>query len=259
MSIRTVIVDDERLARLRIIKLLEPHGEVQIVGEAKNGKEAVEEINGKKPDLIFLDIQMPDLNGFEVLSKVDMSFNPVIIFATAYDNYALKAFDVHAIDYLLKPFDVERFEEAISRANLHLQLRKSSEFNDKIINLMKDYYNTNSEYKTKFELKSKGKKTEIYTEDVIYFESDGNYVNIILEDQKHLYRITMNALEYELDNSVFLRIHRSLIINVNMVKRTRYEGENNKYSFYMKNDKKLLSGRSYKDKIMEYLSSNPMI
>lgn len=259
MSIRTLIVDDERLARLRILKLIEPYGEIEVIGESKNGNEAVELINSKKPDLIFLDIQMPDLNGFEVLSKVDLSFNPVIIFATAYDNYALKAFDVHAVDYLLKPFDADRFEVALERAKTYLQMRKSTEFNDKIINLMRDYYNVHSEFKTKFGIKSKGKKIEIYTDDIFYFESDGNYVNINLETQKYLYRITMNALEYELNSNTFLRIHRSLIINSYAVKTVRYEGENNKYRFYMKNGKELVSGRSYKDKIMEYLSSNPIL
>ncbi len=259
MSVRTLIVDDERLARARIIKLLQSHDDITIIGECKNGNEAIEDINNKKPDLIFLDIQMPDIDGFAVVTEADISYNPIIIFATAYDQYAIKAFDVNAVDYLLKPFDSERFDKATDRAKAFIKLKKNNEFNNKLVGMLKDYYNETEKYTKKFEIKESGKIKRVYAEDIYYISSEGNYVYFNLEEKKVLYRITMNALEIELDPEQFLRIHRSLIVNKNCIKTIRYITENNKYKFILKNGDSIESGRSYKDKIAEFLSQTTIL
>ena len=137
--IRVVVVDDEPLARSRIVKLLQKESDIQIVGECKNGQEATSVINSKEPDLIFLDIQMPDMNGFQVFSKINPQYRPIVIFITAYDQYALKAFDIHAVDYLLKPFDNERFREALEIARKQIKMTLASDFNKKLLRLLKDF------------------------------------------------------------------------------------------------------------------------
>lgn len=251
--IRTLIVDDEYLARQRVVKLLETHDDVTIVGEARNAGEAVEMIQKLEPDLVFLDIQMPDQTGFDVVKKLKKP--PYIIFATAYDQYALKAFDVHALDYLLKPFDEERFAEALTQARKQLDLKKNAGFHDKLMGLLREYNTEPGQFRGQFEIKDRGRLYTVATHDITYIEAEGNYVALHTEKEKHLYRITMSALEEELNPAEFLRIHRSLLLNRHFVAECRYLN-NNEYQFRLKTGEKLLSGRSYRQAIQDYLSSD---
>lgn len=258
MKIRTIIVDDEPLARSRITNLLQDHDEVQIVGQCRNGREAVDSILKNQPELIFLDIQMPDISGFKVISEMNLNYQPIIIFATAYDKYALKAFDVHAIDYLLKPFDKERFAEAIDRAKRQIKFKKSSEFNERLVNMLNDYNHTQNKFLSSFCLKEDGRLRNIPVEEVYCIEADGNYITLNLASKNYLYRATMNDIEEQLDPQYFLRIHRSTILNLRYIEKVKYL-QNNEYLFILKNDSVLTSGRSFKDKIVEALNYSSLI
>jgi len=258
MKLRTIVVDDEPLARSRIAKLLKDYDDIHLIGQCNNGKEAVELINKKRPDLIFLDIQMPDFDGFKVVSQLDLSHQPMIVFATAYDKYALKAFDVHAIAYLLNPFDKDRFGGASDRAKEQIKLKKSSDFNRKLLSLLNDYQQEKSNYTTSFCLKEGGRLITIQVDEVYWLETDGNYLVLNLENRDFLYRGTMNTIEAELDPEQFLRIHRSFLVNLVYVKKVRYLN-NSEYEFQLKNDKKLISSRSYKDKIVSDLADRNLI
>ena len=250
MIIRTLVVDDEYLARQRVLKLLEAHEDVTVVGEARNASEALQLIERLEPDLVFLDIQMPDFTGFEVVKRLKKP--PYIIFATAYDQYALKAFDVHALDYLLKPYDEERFGQALDQARVQVRLRRSEGFQAKLEGLLAEYNAKPGQWRGQFEIKERGRLFTIPTHSLVYLEAEGNYVALHTESEKHLYRITMSALEQELNPEEFLRIHRSTFVNRHYVAECRYQN-NNEYLFRMKSGHQLTSGRSYREAIQAYL------
>jgi len=252
-QIRTLVVDDEPLARQRVISLLKTHNEITLIGECRNGEEAVEAINSKQPDLIFLDIEMPGLDGFGVVSNIDLKYKPFIIFATAYNQYALKAFDIHAIDYLLKPFDDDRFDESLEIAKKQIQLKQSSTFNDRLVKLMNEFNTQPDQFKRQFKIKLRGREKFINTEDLHYIEAEGNYLMLHHDTGRDLFRSTMSSIEKELNPNRFLRIHRSYFVNTIYVKSIRYIS-NNEYKVYLKNGVEIVSGRSYKDSIKAYLS-----
>lgn len=251
MTLRCIIVDDEYLARQRLIHLLKDFENVLIVGECRNGKEALDKIHIKEPDLIFLDIQMPDMDGITVLSKLKVK--PFVIFTTAYDNYALKAFEINAVDYLLKPFDEERLEIAVNRVRDRKNQEKESDIEEKIKKVMQTYRSAASTYLSEINIKLRGKIIKVFVDDVVYFNSDGNYLKIFTDSKSYLYRKTMNSLYEDLNKDQFLRIHRSIIVNKTYIERVIYLG-NNEYKFKMKNREELTSSRSYKSIISEYVS-----
>lgn len=203
---RTIIVDDERLARNELRRLLEAYPHFEIVAEATNGEEAIEKINEFRPELVFLDIQMPGKNGFEVLEALDQSLAPDVIFTTAYDEYALKAFDFDAIDYLLKPIDEQRLDQAIKKLEDEQKSEESSGIKPRVF----------SENDQVF-VKDGNKYWFIRLNEVRLFESIGNYVRIYFENNKPLILRSLNALEERLDPQVFFRANRKHIINLRMI------------------------------------------
>ncbi|MEO9871866.1 LytR/AlgR family response regulator transcription factor [Ekhidna sp.] len=251
--IRAIIVDDEYLARQRVIKLLENHPEINVIAEAKNGLQAVELIDLREPDLVFLDVQMPDFDGFEVVKKIKIKQLPYIIFTTAYDSYAIQAFDIHALDYLLKPIDEDRFNESIVKLLKHLEVQKTSAFNKKLMKLMKDFERPQDDFTSVITITDRGWEHEVELDEVFYIEANGNYLNLHTSDKTHLYRSTMNTFSKQLNPESFLRIHRSIIVNRRYIKKCIYLS-NNEYEFILKNGKVLLSGRSFRQDIMQYLS-----
>lgn len=253
--IRTLIVDDEQIARSRIRKLVAEDPDIDLIGECSNGAEAVTMIKDKSPDLVFLDIQMPDLDGFGVIDKLDPNKAPFIIFATAYHEYALKAFDVHAIDYLLKPFDDDRFSESLNMAKDQLNMKNTSQLTEKLMKAVRDIQHEHSTYARHIVIRDRGREFEIDLDDVIYAEAEGNYVNFELKNRHYLYRITMNALADDLDPTKFLRIHRSFILNRDKIGSVKYNG-NNEFRFKMSNGKEVTSGRSYKENIGSFLEEH---
>lgn len=247
-KIKTLVVDDEPLARARICKLLKSYDFISLLGECRNGKEALRQITDYRPDLVFLDIQMPDFNGFDVLAKMDKDKIPFIIFVTAYDQYALKAFDVHAVDYLLKPYDNERFGRALEHARQQILTRDQATLHHRMLNVLQEFENQQMPENLKIEIKDKGKTQVINVLDIQCVEAQGNYLQLFLADTNYLIRQTLQAFEEQAQGHPFLRIHRSVLINTNYITGKRYDG-NGQYHFSLKNGKQLQSSRSFREDI----------
>lgn len=243
--IRTVVVDDEPLACKRLEKLLNEDDEIELISLCANGEEAIKQINEEQPDLVFLDIQMPEINGFDVLQNIDQEKAPLIIFVTAYDEYALKAFEVHALDYLMKPFKKERFFESLDRAKKALEQGSRAGMHSKIENLL-EYLEPAQGSLSRILVKSSGRYFFLKTTDIDWIESSGNYVRIHSGGNNYLIRETMINMEKKLDSDTFFRIHRSTIINVNKVKELEqwFHGD---YQVIMYNEEKLTMSRNYKE------------
>ena len=251
-KIRALIVDDEPLARSRIRNLLQDSDEVEIVGEAKNGQEAMKLLANYRPDLMFLDIQMPDFNGFQLLDKAADEALPFIIFVTAYDQYALKAFDVHAVDYLLKPFDDERFFRSLQHACQQIKRKQDALLHYKMVSLIQAHQQESGGGTTHLEIKEQGTSYPIPIDDIQFVEAHGNYLRVHTSGRKFLLRQTLQSLEDDMAQPFFLRIHRSFLLNVHYVDQIRYQG-NNQYLFRMRNGEELLSSRGHKTEVEAYL------
>lgn len=209
---RVLIIDDEQPARQIIANYLETVSGIELIGECSDGFSAVKTINEQKPDLIFLDIQMPKLDGFEVLELAE--HKPVVIFSTAYDSFAVKAFEQNAVDYLLKPYSKQRFLEALSKGLE--KLKQKSEHETTISNLIR-YKDEHTEILTKIAIKNGSKIDVIPTADIFFLESDGDYVYIHTKDKKFVKEKTMKYFETHLDTTIFIRVHRSYMVNSNFI------------------------------------------
>ncbi|MBX2977977.1 MAG: response regulator transcription factor [Flavobacteriales bacterium] len=256
-AIRTIIVDDEPAARARIARLLAHDPGIEVLRECSNGTEALECIQKCRPDLLFLDVQMPGMDGFQVMEQLARISGhaplPFVVFVTAHDKYALKAFNVNAVDYLLKPYDDERFHASLEKARRFIEMRMSTKLTGKLMDLMREHLQHNNTYTSAFNIKDKGREHKVRVEDLVYLRSEGNYLCLQLKERHFLYRMTMNAVESELDPELFLRIHRSYIVNRAHVRSTRYSG-NNEFIFSMANGERIISGRSYKEQIAKVLA-----
>jgi len=221
-KIRTLIVDDEPLARRNLRLLLEKDPQIEILDECGNGREAVKAINTLSPDLIFLDIQMPEMDGFDVVERVGPEQIQAIIFVTAFDQYALKAFDVHALDYLLKPFDDERFANALRRAKSQIEAREINRLSKRLLALLDERERLNSKrsatYLTRVMVKASGRVVLLKVDEIDFIEADGNYAKLHVGRKAHLLREKMHDLEARLDPAKFVRIHRSVIVNLDRIK-----------------------------------------
>lgn len=225
-KIRALIVDDEPVARDGIRALLKRDAEIEIVGDCADGREAVEAIESLSPDLVFLDVQMPEADGFDVIERIGAENMPVVVFVTAYDQYALRAFDVAAIDYLLKPFDDERFALAVNRAKSQVRRGEVGDLSRRLIALLEfqtpktgpDDAPSSGDYLQRIMLKTGGKVVFLKVDEIDWIEAEGDYVRLHVRGGSHLLRDTMKRLERQLDPSQFLRTHRSTIVNVDRIK-----------------------------------------
>lgn len=216
-KIRTLVVDDEPLARERIIDLLKADTDIEIVGECPDGGKAVTAIQELAPQLLFLDIQMPVMNGFKVLAAIEGVPMPAVVFVTAYDQYALRAFEVHALDYLLKPFSRKRFARALQHAKSEIMRGQSEEVNRKLLSMLESL-SPPSRYLERLVVKSAGRIFFVRVEQIDWIDTVGNYARLHIGRDTHLIRDTLNNLEAKLDPNRFLRIHRSSIVNIDSVK-----------------------------------------
>jgi len=262
--IDTLIVDDEKAAREGIRILLEEDLEIRVRGVAKNGLEAIELVHKVHPDLIFLDIQMPGINGFEVLNSLEISPKPYVIFVTAFDEYALKAFEVHALDYLLKPFSDERFFGALEIAKRKIKSDQVQKLNSKIEELILDFSSRIKsdvdshwvDHKRKpddrFIIKHSGKIIFIEPEQLIWIEADGYYVKLHTTKKSYLIRKSMKQIGQLLPSQSFMRIHKSSIINISYIAEVEpyFNGE---YFIRLRNGSEVKVSRSYKDDFNEFL------
>jgi two-component system LytT family response regulator len=248
--ISVLIVDDEPPARRGLRDLLEPYNDVAIVAEAASGQQAIEAIETLSPDLVFLDIQMPDGDGFEVVRAIGIERMPVTIFATAYDSYALKAFDAHALDYLLKPYDRDRFEIALDRARERLR-RARREPDDRLASFL-DQLDARMRHLRRIPVRTGERTRLIDVAEVEYFEAEANYVRLHTARGSPLHRETLTALESRLDPARFLRVHRSLIVQLSRVAEVESlpSGE---YVLYLHGGAHLTTGRTYRAAVQQAL------
>jgi len=254
-KIRTLIVDDEPLARERIRHLLHKEPDIEVICECADGRDAVAAIGKYKPDLVFLDVQMPELDGFSVLDQLDRRALPAIVFVTAYDQFALRAFEVHALDYLLKPFDSGRFKKALERARERIQRQPSAELSRQVSEFLADL-RPGPKQQNRLAIKSGGKVLFLKLDDIDWVEAADNYVNLHVGNESHLHRETMAALEARLPADKFMRISRSTMVNIERVKELQpmFHGE---YTVILRNGTRLTLSRGYREKLNQLLGREP--
>lgn len=254
-KIKVVIVDDEKLARDRIRRLLDASGDYEIISECSNGSDAVKFLSANEADLLFLDIQMPEMDGFEVVSSLRRDKLPIVIFVTAYDKYALKAFEIHAIDYLLKPFDDERFNSALEHVKEILDKNSHEVFTEKLIDFLEEKENElQHKFLDRIVIKTSGKIYFVNTEDVVRIKAAGKYLEIKDSEKVHTVRKTMAQIEEQLDSEKFIRIHRSVIVNIEHIKEMQHWYKN-EYVVFLSNGEKFTSGSSYRKNLNPLLNS----
>lgn len=253
--IRVLLVDDEPLAKEMLREMLQSDSLVTIVGECVNGHEALTAIKALTPDLLFLDVQMPELGGFELLSALGTTQLPHIIFVTAYDQYAVRAFEVHALDYLLKPFDQERFNISWQRAKDQIARDRNGGIDQRILALLEDL-KAGNKYLERLVIKAGGRIYFLETNEIDWIEAEGNYVSVHSNKKTHLLRETISSLEAQLDPKKFVRIHRSSIVRIASIRELQpwFHGE---YRINLENGTQLTLSRNYRDKLQEALGKLP--
>ena len=239
-----LIVDDEPLARRGVVLRLRKFKDIEVVGQCGDGVSAVEKILDLSPDLVFLDVQMPGMDGFEVLRAVPREKLPNVIFLTAYEQHALRAFEVHAVDYLLKPFTAERLHSAIGRVLARTQPQE-------VLTAQSSRPDRNeSKFSTRLVFKSRGRIVFLPVSDIRWIGAEENYVRVCTDTENHLLRETMAHIEERLDPEMFLRVHRSTIVNLLYVKEVRSE-PNGDFTVVLINGQKLPMSRGYRSRISE--------
>ena len=247
MTLRTVVIDDEALPRQRVADLVRGDSRLALVGEADDGRTALDLIVEQRPDLVFLDIQMPELDGFQVIAALDDDVLPAIVFVTAYDAYAIRAFEVDAIDYLLKPVNAERFDAAVSR--VEGRRHNAEQRSDTAVRTVASRASEVRDVPlVRFVARRGAKHYFIRTSDIDWIEADGNYLRLWTGDRSHLVRETMKAAEERLDASSFVRIHRSTIVAIDRIESIQAQ-DNGDYVVTMQRGAKLASSRGYADRI----------
>jgi two-component system, LytTR family, response regulator len=246
---RVIIADDEPLARARLRMLLAEESWVDVIAECSDGPSTITAIEKFRPDLVFLDVQMPGGSGFDVIQSVGAGRMPFVIFVTAFDRYALRAFDVHALDYLLKPFDRDRFRDALTRARERIERSSNGDLERRLLAIVNDLKPAPQPLE-RFVIKSGGRVFFLRAEDIEWIEAAGNYVKLHVGAETHVFRETMNSLEARLNPSVFFRIHRSHIVNIERVRELQpwFNGE---YVVFLTSGARLTLSRGYREKLQD--------
>jgi two-component system, LytTR family, response regulator len=244
--IRTLVVDDEMHARAKIIDLLSHDPSFSVIGEASHGDMAIEKILTLKPDMVFLDIQMPKPDGFGVLNHIPKHQLPYIIFVTAFHDYAVKAFEMNALDYLLKPFNEQRFNESLERAKKTFESNRKAEIIDRISSLKDiNLSSASATYPDRIPVKTNGKIFLTQAKEIHYIEADGNHVIVQTDSNKYSCRQTLTEWSGMLDPSRFFRVHRSVIVNVDKIVDLQHWSKGD-YVITMPNNKRFFSSRKYR-------------
>jgi len=254
MTYRVIVIDDEPLARRGIISRLRPYPQFEVVEECGSGEDALVAIAKHHPNLIFLDVQMPEMDGFEMLEHLDPDERPAVIFLTAFDQYALRAFDVHAADYLLKPIDDVRFTEAIDRLLRLLQMEKDNTLGERLESLLSDLHaKRGSGNHQRFAIRNGRRIFFITANEVEWIEAQGDYAALHVNGKTHLLREPLHILERRLDGSVFIRIHRSTIVRLDRISEMQALA-NRDSLLRLKDGTTLRVSRSYSDRLQEALT-----
>lgn len=254
-KIRAIIIDDEPFARKGIKRELERDGTVEITAECANGSDAISAIKEQKPDLVFLDLQMPEIDGFGVVESIGVEKMPFVIFVTAFDQFALKAFEIHALDYILKPFDSERFQKTLQRAKKLIQQENINDLHSRLSGLLDEAKKNKGEFLERIVVKNAGKIFFLSVEEIDWIEASDNYVRLHVGKESHLVHGTMNKLESKLNPEKFLRVHRSTIVNLSRIKELHplFHGE---YAILLQNGKEITSSRTYKNRLQKFLQNS---
>ena len=250
-TIRTLVVDDEPIARARVLALLGEEADIEVVGECASGPEAVSAATAHSPDLMFLDIQMPEMDGFEVARALGPDHMPAVVFVTAFDQHALRAFEIHALDYLLKPFSAERFKSALAHARDQLAKRHATTIGREVLALLPEYQKRPPAVE-RLIVRSSGRFHFVRTADIDWCEACGNYITLHVGAQSHLHRETMGHLESQLDAHQFVRIHRSTIVNVDRIQELR-SSFNGEHVVLLRDGTRLTLSRGYRDTLQSRL------
>jgi len=267
-KLRTIIVDDESLARRGLKLRLQQYPELELVAECRNGKEALRAVAELAPDLLFLDIQMPGMDGFEVVRQLQSDTMPLVVFVTAFDQYAVDAFKIHAIDYVLKPIDDERLQEAVQHAIGHFNKKKLETHKQNLIEVvvgitgasaasieeMAEAGSKASSYPDKLSIKDGDEVQIVSTAEIDWVDAAGDYMCVHAGGVTHIMRITMKQLETLLNPALFLRVHRSTIVNANRISRAQ-SLSNGEFMLSLENDFQIKVSRSYRDKIKHLLTN----
>jgi two-component system LytT family response regulator len=254
MNYRAVVIDDEPLARRGIISRLRPYPQFQVIAECANGEDALNAIAEHRPDLIFLDVQMPEMDGFEMLENLPLDERPAVIFLTAFDHYALRAFEVHATDYLLKPIDDVRFTEAIERVQHRLQMERDNTLGERLESLLTDLHTKRSSgNQQRFAIRNGRRVFFVSASDVEWIEAQGDYAALHVNGKTHLLREPLHILERRLDAAMFIRIHRSTIVRLDRIAEMQALA-NRDCLLRLKDGTSLRVSRSYSDRLQEALS-----
>lgn len=257
-SIRAIVVDDESLARRGLALRLEQYPDIEIIAQCCDGVEALAKVSELQPDLLFLDIQMPGMTGFDVVAHLQPEQMPAIVFVTAFDQYALQAFDVHALDYVLKPVDETRLATTVERVVKHFDSREAQAEKERLLAFIQDVSGESKtetpeqEFVDKIAIKDKGEITLVETQYIDWVDAAGDYMCIHERGKTHIMRATMKQLESQLNPEVFPRVHRSTIVNINTVERI-VNHSNSEYFLVLKCGERLKMSRSYKEKINHFL------
>ena len=251
-KIKALIVDDEPLARSMTRRMLDGHSNIELVGECESGEEAGAAIRILKPDLVFLDVQMPGLDGFAVIESLASERLPQIVFITAYDQYAVRAFDVHALDYLLKPFDRERFEQALRRAVRQIETEKGGEAHERILSMLAG---REPRYLERFIIKTEGRVFFLKADEIEWIEAEGNYVLLHTDGKGHLFREAISSLEAKLDPRKFQRVGRSAIVNLDSIRELQpwFRGD---YKIILHDGTELKLSHRFRDNLNKYLGGS---
>ena len=249
--IRTVIVDDEPIARARVLSLLDEEPDIEVVGECSNGPDAVSTIAETAPDLVFLDVQMPEMDGFEVARSLGADRLPAVVFVTAFDQYALRAFEIHALDYLLKPFSAQRFKASLSHVRQQFAQRRATTLGRQVLDMLPNVQ-PREPLKDRLGVKSSGRIHFVRIADIDWCEAAGNYVCLHVGAQSHLVRETMSRLEAQLDPRQFVRIHRSTIVNFDRIEELR-SSLNGEHAVVLRDGRRLTLSRGYRDALQARL------
>ena len=252
MPIRVLLSDDETLARERLRSLLEEEGDLEIVAECGDGKSAIATIERERPDLVFLDIQMPEVDGFGVVQALRDAM-PLTIFVTAYDRYAMKAFEVHALDYLLKPVGTERLKAAVDRARAQLRRPPDGSFQRRVLEMLGDM-EARQQAPERIVIKSDGEIVCLKPNEIDWAESAGNYVCLHVGGATHILRETITALESRLGPRQFMRVHRSTLVNVDRIK-TLKPSLYGDYSILLRDGTKLTLSRGFRENVLKRLGT----
>ncbi len=248
--VRVLIVDDEPPARAKVRRFLAADPEVDVVGEAGSGPEAVDAIQRMRPDLVFLDIQMPGADGFGVLGALDGEAMPHVVFVTAYDEYALRAFEVHAVDYLLKPFDTDRFRTALARAKERVRARPAADDLEQRIRRALADVRTPPAYLDRVLVRTGDRAVFLRTDEIDWLEAEENYVRVHAGRESHLVRGTLAGLEERLDPAKFVRVHRSHVVNLGSI-RELHPWSHGDWMIVLRDGRELMLSRRYRDRLPE--------